>query len=109
MDPADRIANSEEHQTCAGMERFYQIAFEKTDTAIFISNPKGHCLVANSRALSLTGYSKGELIGKEILDLFQTSDQALSRQRESFQEGKAAITDGHGARMAVWCRSSFAS
>jgi len=76
------------------MERFYKIAFEETDTAIFITNPDGQCLAANPRALSMTGYSKRELIGKEILDLFRTSDQAFPIHRGSIAKGKTVIAEG---------------
>lgn len=76
------------------MEQFYKIAFEETDTAIFVSNPNGQCLAANPRALSLTGYAKRELIGKEILDLFQTSDPIPPIHRDSFPKGKTLIAEG---------------
>lgn len=76
------------------MERFYKTAFEETDAAIFISNPNGQCLAANPRALSLTGYAERELIGKEILDLFQTSDQVPPIHRDSLPKGKTLTAEG---------------
>ncbi len=76
------------------IDRFYKIAFEETDTAIFISNPNGQCLAVNPQALSLTGYSKGELIGREILDIFHAIDQAPTIDRDGFSKGKTIMTEG---------------
>ena len=88
------LANPEGYPADGDIERFYKFAFEETDTAIFISSPGGQCLVVNPRALLLTGYSKHELIGKDILDLIETSDQDRPMNRGSFSEANTEFTVG---------------
>ena len=75
-------------------EQFFRIAFEETDTAIFLSDPKGRCLDINPRALSLTGYSRPELMGKKLFDLIQASDPAPPNLRGCCQKGKTVTIEG---------------
>jgi len=94
MDDTGGTAVLKGSQTNDDINRFHEIAFEETDAAIFISNPDGRCLVANPRAFSLTGYSKGELIGKEILDLIQKSDPLSPMDRDGFPTGITVTAEG---------------
>ena len=87
-------ANPEHSESNADVERFYKIAFEEADTAIFISNPNGRCLAANPHARSLSGYSQQELRGRDILDLFQADGQISPIRRDSFPKGKTVIAEG---------------
>lgn len=91
------------------MERYYKVAFEEAETAIFISNPEGRCLVVNPHACKLTGYSKGELIGKEVLDLFTPDDHIPPVRRADFSQGKTVTAEGRlrckdGAKVSVELR-----
>ena len=93
----DRIGESaicEGHPVDPDVRRYYKIAFEETDTAIFISNPDGRCLVANPQALSLTGYSEHELIGKKVADLVQPSGRIPPLHRDCFPKGKTVPAEG---------------
>jgi two-component system cell cycle sensor histidine kinase/response regulator CckA len=86
-----------------------KVAFEEMDTAIFISDPHGRCLDINPQALSLTGYSRQELIGKDFFDHFQADDQAPSLHRDGFLQGKTVVAEGRlrhrdGSLLAVELR-----
>jgi len=94
MEKAGGSANPDEYQINSDTERFIKVAFEETDTAIFISDSKGRCFDVNPRALSLTGYSEQELIGKVISGLLQASDPAPPNLRSSFQKGKTVTIEG---------------
>jgi two-component system cell cycle sensor histidine kinase/response regulator CckA len=88
---------------------YLKVAFEEMDTAVFISDPHGRCLDINPQALSLTGYSKQELIGKDLFDHFQADDQAPSLHGDGFQQGKSVVAEGRlrrrdGSLLAVELR-----
>ncbi|MEJ2157755.1 MAG: PAS domain S-box protein [Desulfobacteraceae bacterium] len=76
------------------MERYYKAAFEEMDMAIIISSSNGHCLAVNPHALTLTGYSKQELIGKEILGLFKPDAKNPPIRLDGLSEGKTANAEG---------------
>ncbi len=76
------------------MERYYKVAFEEMDTAIIISSSNGQCLAANPHALSLTGYSEQELIGRDILDLLGKDENNPPIRRNRLSKGKTANTEG---------------
>lgn len=94
MNRTGEFDHSEGCQTNSDVEQFHKIAFEETDTAIFISDPDGRCLAVNPRAVSLTGYPRQELIGKEILDLFETDDQAPLIHRDGIAKAETLMAHG---------------
>ena len=58
----------------------FQILFEGSRDAIFISDAKGRILDANDAALQLTGYGKAELLLKRLYDLDSNFGQADYQQ-----------------------------
>ena len=94
MDSTDGFADPGGNQTCTDLDQFYKIAFEETDAAIIISDFHGRCIVANPSALALTGYSREELVGTDMLDLFQANDQAPSIQRDALPVGITLAAEG---------------
>jgi PAS domain S-box-containing protein len=80
--------------TNADIAQCYKSAFEETDSAIFISSPEGKCITANPWASTLTGYCKQELVGKELLDLFQQNEDTPTIDRASLCKGKTIRTEG---------------
>lgn len=94
IDSIDRFGDYGEGQVSKDLERYYRIAFEETDAAIIISDFRGQCIVANPSSLSLTGYSKEELVGMDVLDLFQVNDRVPSIERDSLPPGKSMVAEG---------------
>ncbi len=58
----------------------YQILFEGSRDAIFISDAKGRILDANDAACQLTGYGKSELMLKRLYDLDNSLDLAAYKE-----------------------------
>ncbi len=53
----------------------YQVLVENAADAIFLGNPQGDIIEANQSALKLCGYSKDELIGMNIGELFSVTEK----------------------------------
>ncbi len=94
MDEAGGIVHSQGCLANPDLECFLKVPFEETDMAIFISDSRGRCLDLNPRALSLTGHCRQELIGKDLLDLYQADDQGPSIYRGYLQQGKTLVAKG---------------
>jgi diguanylate cyclase (GGDEF)-like protein/PAS domain S-box-containing protein len=56
-------------------EEKFRSYFESSPTGIFITNGKGNYIDINQSACRLLGYKKDELIGKNILDIADTSEK----------------------------------
>ncbi|MBI1805668.1 MAG: PAS domain S-box protein [Ignavibacteria bacterium] len=70
-------------------EKFRTVA-EMTPTAIWMYH-KSKLLFVNSGAEILTGYSKAELLGKDLFDIVHPSDQELLRVREMDRSGNTSV------------------
>lgn len=60
----------------ARLQRHYSTLFESSHDSLIAIDTSGHCIEANSAALSLTGYTRDELIGRSLLDLLVPEDRA---------------------------------
>jgi formate hydrogenlyase transcriptional activator len=94
----------------SGREHFFRCILESLTEGVLITDPEGRILYANAQAETITGYTRGELVGAVGHDLFlpaENRDAARRRLAERMAGGEESYEhehihkDGHRHWVAV--------
>ena len=72
----------------------YKTLFDSGSDAIFLHNPDGYILDVNSKAYTLTGLEKEEMLGKSIVDIIKFSKDYKEFLSDRTQRDKDLIIEG---------------
>ncbi len=91
-------------------ERFLRAIFDNALDAIVVADEDMRYVDANAAAVELTGYSRDELLGMRISDLFLPADQALDDSWARFRdqgrdEGQLTLRRKDGAAVVIEYRA----
>jgi PAS domain S-box-containing protein len=91
LDLSERVKSQ---QKLIESEEKFRTLIEQASDGIFLSNQIGDCLVVNSSAATLTGYSKEELLQMNIRDLlYETDMHASSFKIREMLRGQVVINE----------------
>ena len=87
----DITSQKESEESLRKSEETFRSYIENAPDGIFLADAEGNYLMVNEAACAITGYSKTELVGKNIRDLIPPGDQqiAFAHFRQVKEEGQA--------------------
>ncbi len=85
----DRTAHQRAAKALEESEAQYRLLVDNLNQGLSMINPKGIITFANPRLCELLGYSRGEIIGRQIFDFFdQTNKEIIRDQLNRRQRGE---------------------
>ncbi len=87
----DITARKQAEQRVRESKDYYQAIFENTGAATIILGADSTILSANERFLALSGFSRGEIIGKKrLIDFVQKKDIEMLKQQDAMRKEKSS-------------------
>ena len=77
----------------AESEEKYRLVTENSLTGIYIASPEGEVLYINNRLEEITGYSRDEILGKNIFQLIHPDDRERVREMSSRKMGGESVSE----------------